>query len=336
MYGPYPYPPEVAEMIQSGGFPFAMMNRGMPPPPQWNGYPVIHPYELHQMLRQFQQMGMGQYQHDSPPQLRKLFIGGLSHDTTDEQLGNYFSQWGPVVDAIVIRDPNTKHSRGFGFVTFASIFSAESAMNDRPHKLGGKTVDSKRAIPREQMSSMIPPPFFETDPAPGCKLLLNGITNGVHSVDSLRVYFETFGTLDQVEILGQPRGLGFVIYEDKESADRCLAHNSGRHIVNERKIEVRVFTKHPNGSTYWKRPQSQSHSQRDLFEQLSQLNLKDGDRKSTGNSSSAADTPQNFDEDSNYGGTTTEDDCNVFEHEEGSSEESSTEQTLENEKENSD
>lgn len=314
-------------MIQTGGYPFAMMNRGMPPPPQWNGYPVIHPYELHQMLRQFQQMGMGQYQHDSPPQLRKLFIGGLSHETTDEQLGNYFSQWGPVVDAIVIRDPTTKHSRGFGFVTFASIFSAESAMNDRPHKLGGKTVDSKRAIPREQMSSMIPPPFFETDPAPGCKLLLSGITGGVHSVDSLRVYFETFGTLDQVEILGQPRGLGFVIYEDKESADRCLSHNSGRHIVNERKIEVRVFTKLPNGSTYWKRPQAQ-HSPRELYEQLSHLNLKNGDRKSTGNSSSAADTPQNFDEDSNYGGTTTEDDCNVFEHEEGSSEESSTEQAV--------
>uniref|UniRef100_A0A8R1DXH6 RRM domain-containing protein n=1 Tax=Caenorhabditis japonica TaxID=281687 RepID=A0A8R1DXH6_CAEJA len=331
MYGPYPYPPEVAEMIQSGGFPFAMMNRGMPPP-QWNGYPVIHPFELHQMLRQFQQMGMGQYQqHDSPPQLRKLFIGGLSHDTTDEQLGNYFSQWGPVVDAIVIRDPNTKHSRGFGFVTFASIFSAEAAMKDRPHVLGGKTVDSKRAIPREQMSSMIPPPFFETDPAPGCKILLQGISNGTHSVDSLRIYFETFGTLDQVEILGSPRGLGFVIYEDKESAERCLAHNGGRHIVNERKIEVRVFTKHSNGSTYWKRPQQQPHS-RELYEQLSHLSLKDGDRKSTGNSSSAADTPQNYDEDSNYGGTTTEDDCNAFEHEEGSSEESSAEQTAADEK----
>lgn len=38
------------------------------------------------LFQQFQQMGMGQYQHDSPPQLRKLFIGGLSHDTTDEQV----------------------------------------------------------------------------------------------------------------------------------------------------------------------------------------------------------------------------------------------------------
>ncbi|CAD6185581.1 unnamed protein product [Caenorhabditis auriculariae] len=156
MYGPY-CPPE---MFPHGVFPLAMMGRqGMPPPQLVPGMPMpfIHPLELHQLLRQ---AGMAGMMHDSPPQLRKLFIGGLSHDTTDDQLGTYFSQWGPVVDAIVIRDPNTKHSRGFGFVTFATVFSAEAAMKDRPHVVGGKTVDSKRAIPREQMTAMIPPPFF--------------------------------------------------------------------------------------------------------------------------------------------------------------------------------
>ncbi|CAB3400562.1 unnamed protein product [Caenorhabditis bovis] len=316
MYGPI-YPPELAEMIQAGVMPYGMMNRTVPAPWAVNGYPpMIHPLELHQMLRQ---VGMSPMPyHDSPPQLRKLFIGGLSHDTTDEQLGNYFAQWGPVIDAIVIRDPNTKHSRGFGFVTFASIFSADAAMNDRPHVIGGKTVDSKRAIPREQMLSMIPPPFFDNDPAPGCKLLLSGIVAGVHSVDALRIYFETFGTLDQVEILGHPRGLGFVIYEEKESADKCLAHNNGRHVVNERKIDVRVFVKTPTGSTYWKRPQTRADNRSSLYSQLADLNIKDSDSKSgtdtTGNSSRAGETPQHFDEESNYGGTTTEDDCNLFEH----------------------
>lgn len=168
------------------------------------------------------------------------------------QLRTYFSQWGPVVDAIVIRDQTTKQSRGFGFVTFATINSAEAAMLDRPHVIGGKTVcfkrclsaidrfqvDSKRAIPREQMAPMMPPPFFECDPAPGCKLLLSGIHWDFHTVEALRLYFEKFGSLDQIE--GNPRGVGFVIYEDKDSADKCLAHNGGRHIVNDRKVEVRV------------------------------------------------------------------------------------------------
>uniref|UniRef100_A0A493TJ46 RRM domain-containing protein n=1 Tax=Anas platyrhynchos platyrhynchos TaxID=8840 RepID=A0A493TJ46_ANAPP len=52
-----------------------------------------------------------------PEQLRKLFIGGLSFETTDESLRSHFEQWGTLTDCVVMRDPNTKRSRGFGFVT---------------------------------------------------------------------------------------------------------------------------------------------------------------------------------------------------------------------------
>ncbi|VDO42143.1 unnamed protein product [Haemonchus placei] len=72
--------------------------------------------------------------------MRKMFIGGLSHEANDDALRAYFTQWGPVVDAIVIRDPTTKQSRGFGFVTFATIASLEAAMINRPHVIAGKTV----------------------------------------------------------------------------------------------------------------------------------------------------------------------------------------------------
>jgi len=36
---------------------------------------------------------------------RKLFIGGLSLDTTEETLHEYFEHWGEVVDCVVMRDP---------------------------------------------------------------------------------------------------------------------------------------------------------------------------------------------------------------------------------------
>ena len=52
-----------------------------------------------------------------PEQLRKLFIGGLSFETTDESLRSHFEQWGTLTDCVVMRDPSTKRSRGFGFVT---------------------------------------------------------------------------------------------------------------------------------------------------------------------------------------------------------------------------
>lgn len=44
-------------------------------------------------------------------QFRKLFIGGLSYDTTDEGLKSHFEQWGEVVDCVVMKDPATKRSK---------------------------------------------------------------------------------------------------------------------------------------------------------------------------------------------------------------------------------
>ncbi|KAG5205117.1 hypothetical protein JEQ12_019562 [Ovis aries] len=84
-----------------------------------------------------------------PEQLRKLFIGGLSFEITDESLRSHFEQWGTLTDCVVMRDPNTKRSRGFGFVTYATVEEVDAAMNARPHKVDGRVVEPKRAVSRE-------------------------------------------------------------------------------------------------------------------------------------------------------------------------------------------
>ena len=61
----------------------------------------------------------------------------------------YFSQFGPVVEALVMRDPATKHSRGFGFVTFAQAESVEKVSQAGLHNLDGKKIDPKVAFPKE-------------------------------------------------------------------------------------------------------------------------------------------------------------------------------------------
>lgn len=40
-------------------------------------------------------------------------------------------------------------SRGFGFVTYAQSGMVDEAMKNRPHKIDGREVDSKRAVPRD-------------------------------------------------------------------------------------------------------------------------------------------------------------------------------------------
>ncbi|XP_075491249.1 uncharacterized protein LOC142529568 [Primulina tabacum] len=58
----------------------------------------------------------------------KLFIGGLSYGTDDMSLAEAFSKYGDVAEARVIVDRDTGRSRGFGFVTYASVDDASAAI----------------------------------------------------------------------------------------------------------------------------------------------------------------------------------------------------------------
>ena len=56
--------------------------------------------------------------HNALDGFRKIFIGGLSYGTDDEKLRKYFSAFGTVQDAVVMKDPVSRRSRGFGFITY--------------------------------------------------------------------------------------------------------------------------------------------------------------------------------------------------------------------------
>ena len=72
---------------------------------------------------------------------RKLFVGGLSWNTTDEGLREAFSRFGSVVEAKVVTDRETGRSRGFGFVSYqdaAEGASAQQAMDGA--SLDGRSI----------------------------------------------------------------------------------------------------------------------------------------------------------------------------------------------------
>ncbi len=74
--------------------------------------------------------------------MSKLFVGGLSWDTTDDGLRSAFEAFGEVLEAKVITDRETGRSRGFGFVTYASTGDADKARVElNGTELDGRTIN---------------------------------------------------------------------------------------------------------------------------------------------------------------------------------------------------
>lgn len=85
---------------------------------------------------------------------RKIFVGGLSHSTKEGTLFTYFSQFGTLSDVVVMTEGAQRRPRGFGFVTFENAASVDLVIRSRFHPIGGRHVEVKPAVPREQMQSL--------------------------------------------------------------------------------------------------------------------------------------------------------------------------------------
>jgi len=70
---------------------------------------------------------------------KKLFVGGLSWETTDSDLKKAFAPFGEITEAKIITDRGTGRSRGFGFVTFVRDEDAKTAIS----KMHGTSLNSR-------------------------------------------------------------------------------------------------------------------------------------------------------------------------------------------------
>ena len=169
-----------------------------------------------------------------PETFRKLFIGGLSLNTTDDTLREYFSKYGELLDCVVMRDGQSKKSRGFGFVSFSTKEEVDKAMNARPHEIDGKTVDPKRAVPRDQS--------FRSESNLSTKRLYVSGVREEHTEEDFSTYFNEYGKVDKVEIItdkatGKPRGFAFVSFDDYDAVDKCVLQKS--HMIKNYRCDVK-------------------------------------------------------------------------------------------------
>ncbi|XP_010539319.1 PREDICTED: heterogeneous nuclear ribonucleoprotein 1-like [Tarenaya hassleriana] len=179
--------------------------------------------------------------------LGKLFVGGISWDTDEERLRGYFSKYGEVVEAVIMRDRATGRARGFGFIVFADPCVAERVIMEK-HMIDGRTVEAKKAVPRDDQQGLkqhASPVHHMSPPGHGGgrtkKIFVGGLPSSITEAE-FKNYFNQFGSISDVVVMydhntQRPRGFGFITYDSEDSVDRVL--HKTFHELNGKMVEVK-------------------------------------------------------------------------------------------------
>lgn len=80
---------------------------------------------------------------------KKLYVGNLSYQMSDDDLRKTFEEIGTVESAVVIKDKFSDRSKGFGFVEMDSEEDAATAIKELDGKeVEGRTIKVNEARPR--------------------------------------------------------------------------------------------------------------------------------------------------------------------------------------------
>ncbi|XP_041364681.1 heterogeneous nuclear ribonucleoprotein D-like-B isoform X2 [Gigantopelta aegis] len=162
---------------------------------------------------------------------RKVFVGGLSWETTSKDLKDYFGKFGEVTSCTLKTDLETKRSRGFGFVVFCDVATVDKVLEVKDHKLHGRNIDPKRANPRV-----------------GIKKIFVGRLDPACSEEDIRKYFESYGKIEKLDlpydkVKDQRRAFCFVEFESEEAVKNILAKET--HKIGGQEVDIKKAT--PSG-----------------------------------------------------------------------------------------
>ncbi|KAG8223392.1 hypothetical protein J437_LFUL002637 [Ladona fulva] len=161
---------------------------------------------------------------------RKLFVGGLSWETTDKELREHFSKHGEIESINVKTDPNTGRSRGFAFIVFSSAEAIDKVLSAGDHIINNKKVDPKKAKARHG------------------KIFVGGLVPEL-SDDDIKGFFSQYGSIVEVEMpydktKNQRKGFCFITFDSEQVVQELL--KTPKQTINGKEVDVKKATPKPD------------------------------------------------------------------------------------------
>ncbi|KAI0984322.1 hypothetical protein GJ496_001532 [Pomphorhynchus laevis] len=161
----------------------------------------------------------------------KIFVGGLTWDTTVDDVKAYFRRFGDITDATIIKDPISGRSRGFGFIVFEEESTMKKVFNTDSHYINGKKVDTKNA--------------FRRNTEPSCRKIFVGGVDPLLPENEIREYFSNYGQIEEIDFpwdkeKNQRRAFCFVAFSSSDVIDEILKQS--KHKLGDRMVDVKKAT----------------------------------------------------------------------------------------------
>lgn len=146
-----------------------------------------------------------------------LIVNYLPQHMTDEQFDNLFKKFGATKSCKIVRNRISGFSYGFGFVDFETHEQALKAIDElNGHELENKKIKVAFARPAGQDIKQ-------------ANLYIKNVPNN-WTQDDVRKVFEPYGNIIQVRVLGNNRGVAFVLYDLRKQAEDALDALNGKQV----------------------------------------------------------------------------------------------------------
>jgi len=180
-------------------------------------------------------------------EVRKMFVGGITADTTEDELKEYFGEFGEIESTVILKKEtqDSKPKRFFGFVTFAEMESLDKAFLKRPHTMKNILLEVKHAVPK---GNTHPGATLKTK-----KLFIANLSPTTTKED-IQNYLESrhpnqdYGTIEEINLIKKKdgegndteelKGYGFIQVSTEDFADKLAIHDN-KFELNSRTIELK-------------------------------------------------------------------------------------------------